>query len=234
MRDPEPAERTPARREDLEKLAVSWNLGLGNYVCRENQIVARMGKLDWYWPFPSYRWSATPAAAAERPIDISFRGRLRYHRDTVSYQRVETARLLSEFENESGCATAPRNKLPYREYRHEMRRSKVVLSPFGFGEINVGRDLECFIDGALLVKPDMSHMETWPDLFVPGVTYVPYRWDFADLKDVLRRALAHRPDALRIAAAGQARYVAALGSEGGEAFADHLAALLRRAMAASR
>ena len=32
--------------------------------------------------------------------------------------------------------------------------------PVRFGEINVGRDFECFADGAALVKPDMSHLVT--------------------------------------------------------------------------
>ena len=36
--------------------------------------------------------------------------------------------------------------------------------------------------GAFIVKPDMSHLKTLPNLFVPGVTYIPIRWDYADLE----------------------------------------------------
>jgi spore maturation protein CgeB len=44
--------------------------------------------------------------------------------------------------------------------------------------------------GCLLVKPDMGHIRTEPNIFVPGETYVPVRWDFSDLPEVCARYLA--------------------------------------------
>ena len=41
-----------------------------------------------------------------------------------------------------------------------MSSAKFGLSPFGWGEIGA-RDFEIFINGSLLIKPDMSHLETY-------------------------------------------------------------------------
>ena len=47
---------------------------------------------------------------------------------------------------------------------------------------NGARDFEIFINGSL-IKPDMSHLETYPDFYKPMETFVPTRWDFEDLED---------------------------------------------------
>ena len=54
-----------------------------------------------------------------------------------------------------------------------------VLSPFGYGEICF-RDFEAVLSGALLLKPDCGHLETWPDIYGEG-TYVPLDWMASDL-----------------------------------------------------
>lgn len=45
--------------------------------------------------------------------------------------------------------------------------------------------------GSLLVKPDMSHVETDPDIFKPFETYVPVRWNFSDLHERCAYHLTH-------------------------------------------
>lgn len=75
-----------------------------------------------------------------------------------------------------------------RQYLREMNQSKLCFSPFGYGEVCF-RDYEAMALGAVLIKPDMSHIETAPDLFVADQTYVPVRWDFADLKPQVERLL---------------------------------------------
>jgi hypothetical protein len=80
----------------------------------------------------------------------------------------------------------------------ELRASQLCFSPFGYGEL-CWRDIEAVIAGAVLVKPDMSHLRVAPDLFVAGETYVPVRWDFADLEDVVRGLLADPKRCRRIA-----------------------------------
>lgn len=71
----------------------------------------------------------------------------------------------------------------------EMRRSQLCYSPFGYGEV-CWRDYEAFATGALLIKPDMGHLRTFPEVFLPGETYVPLRWDSADLTAQVQHWLA--------------------------------------------
>ena len=226
--DTREAWRVPAHPEHLHKLAVSWNLGLGSYASRDANLIARLRGLKLYWPFAKYEWKHTPADATTRPVDITFRGRLHYERETVTFQRRETHRRLVRYASETGYTTGCNGRLPYSEYRDEIRRSKIALSPFGFGEMNIC-DVECFVDGAALVKPDMSHLVTWPDYFEAGVTYAAYAWDFSDFEATLEALLANPVERLRIAQAGQARYLSSLSEEGKNAFVDHLQTLLEQA-----
>lgn len=81
----------------------------------------------------------------------------------------------------------------------EMQRSKVCFSPFGYGEV-CWRDYEAVLAGAVLLKPDMCHIETDPDIFVPWETYAPVAWDLSDFGDVLQRLLADEALRARITA----------------------------------
>ena len=91
--------------------------------------------------------------------------------------------------------------LPLYRFMAELRRTKVCFSPFGYGEV-CWRDFEAVMAGAVLLKPDMSHIETRPDFFRAWETYVPLRWDRADFSTTLRRLL--QDDALRSSIAERA------------------------------
>ena len=86
-----------------------------------------------------------------------------------------------------------------RLYLLEMLRSKIVFSPFGWGEVCF-RDYEAVACGCLLIKPSMEHVATSPDIFVPGETYVPVKWDFSDLVPVIENCLANPARSAQIAA----------------------------------
>ena len=88
-----------------------------------------------------------------------------------------------------GLALSPPERVSYKQYTDEMRQSKLCFSPHGYGEL-CWRDVEGILAGAVLIKPDMSHLETLPDIYRPGVTYLPVKWDFSDLEEVVRMALA--------------------------------------------
>lgn len=89
----------------------------------------------------------------------------------------------------SDLALARGNNVPMYRFMAEMRRAKVCFSPFGYGEV-CWRDYEAVAAGAVLLKPDMGHVETAPDIFRPWETYVPLRWDLSDFEAILRRLLA--------------------------------------------
>ncbi len=84
--------------------------------------------------------------------------------------------------------------LPRHRYLREAIQCRIVFSPFGWGEVCF-RDFEAVACGSVLLKPDMSHVETWPDVFEAGVTYVPVRWDLSDLAERIEQVLDHPAEA---------------------------------------
>lgn len=80
-------------------------------------------------------------------------------------------------------------RLEPNEYYNKMYNSKIILAPFGFGEI-APRDIESAMFGSVLIKPDMSHIETLPDIYIPYETYVPCKHDFSDLNEKIDYVLS--------------------------------------------
>lgn len=89
-------------------------------------------------------------------------------------------------------------RVPRRLYLAELALSKIVFSPFGWGEVCF-RDYEAAAAGCLLVKPDMSHMMTSPNIFVDNQTYVSVKWDLSDLSEKIDYWLARPKEAHTIA-----------------------------------
>ena len=137
---------------------------------------------------------------AARPVDLHARFAVA---GTAWYQamRIEAEAALGRCND---LQIAAGNALPLYHFIAELRHSKVCFSPFGYGEV-CWRDFEAVMAGAVLLKPEMSHIETHPDIFRPWETYAPVRWDLADLNDTLRKLLAD--DTLRLTIAENAHGV---------------------------
>lgn len=195
-----------------DRVALSWHIGLGDMW---GDILPRPVK----WArrrLPANYGTPFFPADGERDIDFSFRGSRKYSRPTVSFHRERIGEILDGIKD---LRTGLKGRVSIRQYRDEMRHSKMVVSPFGWGEIGV-RDFECWINGAALVKPDMSHMVTWPDIFVPGETYQPIQWDFSDLESSIENLMEDNAYRLRLAEEGQDRFRKSISPEGMDQFCD--------------
>jgi hypothetical protein len=67
------------------------------------------------------------------------------------------------------------------------------VSPYGWGEVCYW-DFEAIICGSLLIKPDMSHITTWPNIYKKDETYIPLQWNMSDLEETLNRTLENIND----------------------------------------
>ncbi len=83
-----------------------------------------------------------------------------------------------------------RGRVNRDEYFKELFDSKLCFSPFGYGEV-CWRDFEAMFTGSLLLKPDMSHLDCYPEVFVPNETYVPLAWDLSDFDEKVDYYLSH-------------------------------------------
>ncbi len=90
-------------------------------------------------------------------------------------------------------------KVTRQQYVHDARHAKIMVAPFGWGEVSL-RDYETVLYGNLLVRPGVDHVQVHPDIFVPGETYVPVAWDCSDLAEKCRHYLRNPAQARRIVA----------------------------------
>jgi hypothetical protein len=217
VNDDAPEQSTPIQAPALvSKLKVSWNSGLADYsLFGPTRMVAyRYFPIDALLNFP--RPSEKPTVVRVNPVSCRFG--TAYGRQTVAWQRLQIRKLLAE--------RLPTDKLRRAAYLRELRGSKVVVSPFGLGEITL-KDFEVFLTGGLLLKPDMSHLETWPDFFQPGKTMISHTWGLDDFPAVLQNCLENYDGLVHIAEAGQRTYRKYTSDRGASAlFIDHLRGLL--------
>jgi hypothetical protein len=198
--------------EDTKKLGVSWNSGLADYSTFGPKWIGlyrrtRINRLLRY-PKPLHD------AGSARSNNLSARFGATYSKATVRYQREKIQDLLA--------TRLDTSKLNRRGYMNELKQSKVVLAPFGWGEITL-KDFEVFLTGGALLKPSMDHMQTWPNFYESNVTYLPFEWDLSNLEDTIERANENESQRLDTAVEGQRRYAEhTSGPHAAEIFADHL------------
>lgn len=221
VNDNEPA--APRIVEDaslLNRLRVSWNSGLADYSLHGPSRMALRARvpIDALLRFPR---TFTPPDT-ERGIDFTCRMGTNYTRDTVAHQRRRITALLAD-----RMATG---KLNRRAFMNEMRNARLVVSPFGFGEITL-KDFEAILCGAALLKPDMSHLETWPNLFRDGETIVTHKWDLSDFLDRIDEAPDRARELQTIAHNAQDTYREALSGTGAATgFVNHLSTIIDDAL----
>ena len=130
----------------------------------------------------------------ERPIDLHARIAVG---GTPWYQAMR-AGCHEAAEGLTGLNVVTGTGIRHDQFLAELRSSKVCFSAFGYGEV-CWRDYEAIQNGAVLLKQDMSHIETLPDVFVADETYVPVRWDLSDFEDKVRGLVADPARCARIA-----------------------------------
>jgi hypothetical protein len=150
----------------LDRIFLAYNLALDDKIVR------------------LYHRTLAAWQSRDRPIDVVCRASLR---GWESHLRKDVAPILGALPSPFRTLT-PTDKVSQAEYDRELAGSKICISPFGFGEI-CWRDCEAILWGCLMIKPDMSHIATRPDIFVPYQTYVPVKWDFSDLNSQCVRYL---------------------------------------------
>jgi len=88
-------------------------------------------------------------------------------------------------------------RVSQEEYYNKVFNSKILFAPYGYGEM-APRDLEAAMFGSILIKPDMSYIDTKPDVFIDGETYIACKHDFSDLEEKITKVLGNYNDYLYI------------------------------------
>jgi len=138
-----------------------------------------------------FSWSALPKS--HRPIDLN----ARFATHGCEWYSAMRSAALGKAKGLRAGYTVAYGPLPLAKYLRELGCSKITFSPFGYGEV-CWRDYESMALGSLLIKPDMSHLEVNPDIFIPYETYIPLAWDFSDFDEKVIHYLNSPVERLRI------------------------------------
>lgn len=195
----------------LNKLALGWNSGLADYG-RYSPYTMKFS--NWSFGKALMKYPKPMRHRKERLQDISCRMGINYPKPTVCWQRQQLQKILKAY--------CPTTKLNRRDYLKELLNSKLVFSPFGLGEITL-KDFEVFLTGGLLIKPNMHHMETWPNFYIPNETIITHDWDLTDILPLVEQCLTHYTDYRAIAEEGMNHYERHLHGPGArQLFFNHL------------
>lgn len=172
----------------MNKVVAAWSLG----------VVPLYRDLSTWGPLLSWSW-------AGRKFDVSLR--LGLVPNPAGFEWYEFHRHRAQdivYGLPGHVRTTGKDRIRRGAFLMELLRTKIVVSPFGWGEVCF-RDYEAVACGCLLIKPSMAHLETTPHIYEDWVTYVPVRWDLADLEEKILEMLANPEKARKIAATGQRR-----------------------------
>ena len=207
---------------DLGKLCLLWNSALADYrfFGLYRMLLYNKAPLEMLLDFPSPK--AFTNVMQDRPVDVTCRVGTSYSRETIAFHRKMITHKLQGY--------IQKDRLKRAQYLEELRQNKVSISPFGFGE-TCYRDFESILAGALLFKPNMNHLETWPPIYTPGQTYIPFSWKADDLVDLVEKYIAEDTTRREIAANAQNTYQNFLSNpDSGSIFARHFFDLIKKCL----
>jgi glycosyltransferase involved in cell wall biosynthesis len=168
------------------------------------------------WALCLHQEARRKGLPAERPHDVVCRADI--PQNWMACLRKPIGPVMERLRAKGRTVITPEKRVSREEFYQEMASAKIYISPFGYGEI-CGRDYECAILGALLIKPVMGHVEVYPDIYRPYETYVPVAWDYSDLEEKVEHYLENPDERMRITSNARAVVDEAYGEKW---FVDHV------------
>ena len=202
--------------EFQHKIGLSWNFALKDYryskfLTRFLYGLTRKNNLKFYEP------------NIDRKLILAANFTIKSSYKLIYFQRYQLLKILKY--NYGSNPYVSLGKIPKKNYLSTMRSSKAIVSPYGWGEICY-RDFETFLAGAALIKPDMDHLDTWPNLYKKGETYISIPWKIEEWSNSFSKILSDERMLLNIAKKGQESYKKIWTNEGNEAFCDHFIGMI--------
>jgi len=145
--------------------------------------------------FSAYQFEKT-AFDNPRKHDVHFMGNLHFDLGSIPHagsNYSDACTVLTKHRQHAieamdklTCKKLVTNKRICRlEYLQSMQEAKIVVSPWGWEPVTY-RDIEAVLCGCIVVKPDTSFVETWPN-----IPHIPCRVDFSDLSEVIDQILSN-------------------------------------------
>lgn len=161
----------------LQKIKVCWNLGVGSYPIRHRRFRQGLTLARLFGPRAARIVMRGLHASDQSPKEDKVHAHFSIPQEkSLGFQR---RLILEKIVNDPRVSTG---LISDRKYKDSFARTKVVISPFGYGEICF-RDFEAIQNRCLLVKPAVEHLVTWPEIYIENETYVSCKWDGSDIQE---------------------------------------------------
>ena len=187
LKDTEEYDQELLDNSHFSKLILGWNLGVAFFFDYIN-----FSKLDYFFELIKFKYLNQKNFKMKLPFyqnwnddnnknDFFSLMNTNFYRISVGYQRTKLKEILRDLENKNKIVEGRLNK---KKYYQVLRNSKVSVGAYGWGEVCY-REFEATICGTAFMTADMSNIETWPNIYHDGETYLSYDLDFKKLNHKL-------------------------------------------------
>ncbi len=167
------------------KLLLGWNLGVGNFfdIIKYNysQKFICMAKFAFVKEKKElFNYTLKNREPLKKKFDLFFKLSIRKKNEkkSIHFQREYVEDLLKKKYD----LDILKKKMSHKKYLLNLMNSKISVGCFGWGEICY-REFEATKMGTAFIYPNLDHINTWPNLFIDGLTYKSYNLDFTNLQD---------------------------------------------------
>jgi hypothetical protein len=107
----------------------------------------------------------------------------------TDYYDLHRKNLLDNVKDYNFIGLDAGNRVSTQEYFQKMTESRIVMSPFGYGEMNP-RDVQSAMLGSVLIEPDMSYILSEPFIYEDNETYIAVNYDWSNLEEKIDYVLS--------------------------------------------
>jgi hypothetical protein len=224
-RDPYEPTEIASEDDDLSRMAVAWGCGAEfhwpllrrtSWMRYFSDAAVSQG-MGFRYPTPETRDPTGP----RRHDFCALFDAARYTVRSVGYQR----QLALDASRAHPSRTKLTGRVPRAEFYASLASSKITVSSFGWGEVCF-REYEATYCGSTILMADMSNIETFPNIYDDGKTYVSYKWDMSDFAEKIDMLLRNERMRIDIAHAAQQVLLSQWTADGRENFAERFLNLI--------
>ena len=173
------------------KLVLGWNIGVAfffNYL--------KYSSFDYYKELLSCKFFKKKLFSKKlnfqenwnidnKKTDVFCLMNKKFSRESVSFQRNLLQNNLSKLRNITVTTNVRQDK---KKYYETLINSKVSTGAYGWGEVCY-REFEAIRCGTAFMFPNMSHIETWPNIYLEDTTYISYDLDFNNFEEKINELI---------------------------------------------
>lgn len=121
-----------------------------------------------------------------------------YTNKVDQFYNIPRIKLFEEVNklNVNVITTEKTGKIDKEKYMQVLYNSKLCVSPFGYGEVNI-REVECLITGTPIIKPNINCVKSTPFIYGDGFS-IDCEFNYSNIKEVIDFSLSNYNYAMQL------------------------------------